>query len=178
MKKAIVFLTDGFEEMECVVPVDILRRAGVDVELLSITGSLEVTGARGIKVLADGQLTNGIDAEMLILPGGKGAEAYIHSPALVDALKKHNDKGGYIAAICAAPVTLGKLGMLKDKNATCYPGMEGELNAKAHKTEAVVIDGNIITARGPGASAQFGLALVEILTGQDAAQRVKTAMLL
>ena len=179
MKKAIIFLTDGFEEMEAIVPADILRRADVEVNLASITGSFEVVGSHGIKVTADSLFIGNIhDADMLILPGGPGAAKYIGNQTLTDALSGHNTRGGHIAAICAAPVTLGKLGLLKDKAATCYPAMTGQLISAAHKFEAVVTDGNITTAQAAGASAEFGLALAEILVGVEEARKIKSAMFL
>ena len=179
MKKAIMFLTDGFEETEAIVPADILRRAGVEVNLTSITGSLEVTGSHGIKVIADSvfdSFDENDEADILILPGGPGAAKYIENQAVVDSLVRQNDKGGFIAAICAAPVTLGKLGLLKNKAATCYPAMAGELEAALKSAEEVVTDGNITTARAAGASPQFGLALAQILAGAEEAQKVKAAM--
>ena len=178
MKKAIIFLTDGFEEMEAFVPADILHRAGVEVVILSITGNLEVTGSHDIKVVADNVLTGNTDADMLILPGGPGAVKYIENQVLVDELLYHNLQNKHIAAICAAPITLGKLGLLKDKAATCYPAMEDKLIAAAIKHEPVVTDGNITTGRAAGASAEFGLKLAEILVGAEEAEKVKTAMLI
>jgi len=178
MKKAIIFLTDGFEEMEAFVPADILHRAGVNVILLSITGSLEVTGSHDIKVIADNVFTGNSDADMLILPGGPGAHKYIGNQAIIDELLYQNLQNKHIAAICAAPVTLGKLGLLKDKAATCYPAMEGELIAATIKHDPVVTDGNITTGRAAGASAEFGLKLAEILVGPEKAESVKAAMLL
>ena len=176
MKKAIIFLTDGFEEMEAMVPADILRRANVEVNLASITGSREVTGSHGIKVIADSVFEGEAAADMLVLPGGPGAAKYIENRALIESLTSQNEKGGFIAAICAAPVTLGKLGLLKDKAAVCYPAMEGQLDAAVKSKEAVVTDGNISTARAAGASAEFGLKLVEILAGAEEAKKVKSAM--
>ena len=179
MKKAIIFLTDGFEEMETIVPADILRRAGVEVNLVSLTGNSEVTGSRGVKVVADSLFAgNAAYADMLILPGGLGAAKYIENKALTDALLEHNSHGSHIAAICAAPVTLGKLGLLKDKAATCYPAMTDRLIAAEIKSESVVTDGNITTACAAGASAEFGLVLAEILVGSEEARRVKDAMFL
>ena len=180
MKKAIIILTDGFEEMEALVPADILRRAGVDVSLASIGGSDEVIGSHGIKVIADTALTaSAADAaDMLILPGGPGASAYIQDKTLTDALIRRNAGGGLISAICAAPLTLGKLGLLKSKAATCYPGLKDDLEASVYKPDAVVTDGNITTARAAGASAEFGMALAEILAGPEEAGRVRAAMYL
>ena len=178
MKRAIMFLTDGFEETEAIVTADILRRAGVEVELASITGKREVTGSHEITVTADSVFIGDIDADMLILPGGPGAEAFLRNQALTEVLTRRHNQGKYLCAICAAPVTLGKLGLLKDKAATCYPSMMDELNAAVFRTDMVVTDGNITTARGPGASAAFGLKLAEILVGPEEMMRVKEAMLL
>ena len=178
MKKAIIFLTDGFEEMEALVTADILRRAGAGINLASITGRLEVTGSHDIKVVADSMFTGDIDADMLILPGGPGAESFIECKALTNALIAHNNRGGLIAAICAAPVTLGRLGILKDKTATCYPSVADKLNASAYSTDMLVIDANIITARGPGIAPTFGLELAGILAGKTEMLRVKEEMLL
>lgn len=178
MKTAVIFLTDGFEEMEAIVPADILRRAGVDVTLVSTTGNFDVTGSHDIKVTADELLGDGvkITADMLILPGGPGAGAYIKNAPLTDLLKRQNSRGGYIAAICAAPVTLGKLGLLDNKTATCFPAMKDELIAGTYKPDEVVIDGNIITGRAAGAAPVFGLALAGILISEEEKHRVKNAM--
>lgn len=180
MKKVVIFMANGFEEMEALVTADILRRSGVSVELASITGKREVIGSHHIKVTADivfeGDAVD--DADMLILPGGPGAAAFIANQALVDVLISHNSRGGYLAAICAAPVTLGKLGILRNKTATCYPGMGDEMNAAVYSTDMVVIDDHIITARGPGAASAFGLKLSEIMVGTEEMLRVKEAMLL
>jgi len=176
MKKAIILLTDGFEEMEALVPADILHRAGIKIIFLSLTGNLEVTGSHDIKVIADNVFTGNTEADMLILPGGPGASKYIQNQILIDELLYHNLQNKHIAAICAAPVTLGKLGLLKDKAATCYPALESELIAATIKHEPVVSDGNITTGRAAGASAEFGLKLAEILVGAEEAEKVKEAM--
>jgi len=178
MRSAIIFLTDGFEEMEALVTADILRRAGVNTELVSITGNLEVRGSHDIRIIADSLFNADVKADMLILPGGPGAAAFIGNRALADLLIRHNSNGEYLAAICAAPVTLGKLGLLRDKTATCYPGVADDLCAAMYCTDMVVTDGNITTARGPGASAAFGLALAEILVGTEEMLRIKAAMIL
>jgi len=178
MKRAIIFLTDGFEEMEAIVTADILRRAGVDVELVSITGRQDVTGSHEITLKTDSIFTGDADADMLILPGGPGAADYLQNPTLTEALTRHHSQRKQLGAICAAPVTLGKLGLLTDKAATCYPGMVDELNAATYRTDITVTDGNITTARGPGASAAFGLKLAEILVGTERMIGVKEAMLL
>jgi 4-methyl-5(b-hydroxyethyl)-thiazole monophosphate biosynthesis len=176
MKKAIIFLINGFEEMEAIVPGDILRRAGVEVMFMSVTDEIEITGSHDIKIISDRIFDENAEADMLILPGGPGASGYINNQNLIRILERQNNKNRHIAAICAAPVTLGKLGMLKDKKATCYPSMSDELGALEYIDLPVITDGNITTARAAGASAEFGIKLAEILVGTDKAQSVKTAM--
>ena len=179
MKKAIILLTDGFEEMEALVPADILHRAGIKIIFLSLTGNLEVTGSHDIKIIADNLFNESTDisnADMLILPGGPGAKTYPENPALTDALLKHNSQKRHIAAICAAPLTLGKLGLLNDKAATCFPALKDELIAATYMQKPVVTDGNITTGQAAGASAEFGLKLAEIFVGVEEAYLVKAAM--
>ena len=176
MKKAVIFLTDGFEEMEMIVPADILHRSGVNIILTSLTDSLEVKGSHDIVIKADNLLTGDVEADMFILPGGPGSNEYIKNNLFCDLLIEHSKKGKFIAAICAAPLTLGKLGFLENKEATCYPHLADQLIAKTYKPEAVVTDGNITTGRAAGASVEFGLELARILVGVDEANRVKEAM--
>ena len=179
MKKAIIFLTDGFEEMEALVPADILHRAGVDISLLSITGNLEVTGSHGFKVIASALFDSNTDVscvDMLILPGGPGVSNYGQCKDLANALLAHNEKNQHIAAICAAPLFLGELGLLNDKTATCFPALADKLIAHKTVSDAVVTDGNITTGKAAGASAEFGLELARVLVGSEEANRVKAAM--
>ena len=176
MKKAVIFLTDGFEEMEAIVPADILHRAGVGITFTSITGKLEVKGSHDITIIADNLLSENVKGDMFILPGGPGASEYVNNPVLIDLLRKQNNDNKYIAAICAAPLTLGSIGLLNNKAATCFPHLTDKLVAGERRSDAVVTDGNITTGRAAGVSAEFGLRLAEILAGADEANRIKSAM--
>ena len=171
--KVTAFLTNGFETVEALVVIDILRRAKVDVETVSITGNLEVKSAQNIIVHAD-KLFSEVDLEqsdVLFLPGGPGHKSYMECPELLDAIKSHNAKGKRIAAICAAPSILGRLGILSGRKAMCFPGFEEYLQGAriVDAPERVVTDGNITTSRGMGTSVDLGLELVKLLCGQDVA---------
>lgn len=175
--KAVIFLTDGFEETEALATADILRRGGVETRLVSLTGELTVTGSHGIAVVAD-ELFTEPEADMLILPGGPGAAEFISHRELTEALIRQHRDGKYLAAICAAPVTLGKLGLLEGRAAVCYPGMEDGLTGASLGEGPVVTDGNIITAKGPGSALAFGLALVGVLAGAEVMEKVRADMTL
>ena len=159
MKKVYVFLAEGFEEMEAVTPIDLLRRAGVDAKLVSVTGNRAVTGAHGVTYLAD-LLFEEIeeDADMLVLPGGLPGTTNLQD-------KAHK----WVAAICAAPMVLGALGIVRDRHATIYPGIEDKLIGAAPLTDEVVVDGNVITSRAPGTAIPFAIALAELLTDEKTA---------
>ena len=176
-----VFLADGFEEMEALAPVDILRRCGAKVLTVSITESKEVKGSHGITVLADicADGANFDDAEAVILPGGlPGADNLENSEIVKKAVLEADKRGVVIAAICAAPKVLGKFGLLKGKNATCYPGFEKELLG-AQKAEArVCVCENIITGCGAGAALQFSFEIAKKLGFEIEAQKVYRAMLM
>ncbi|MBQ4508793.1 MAG: DJ-1/PfpI family protein [Paludibacteraceae bacterium] len=169
-----LFLDNGFEEIEAVTTIDLLRRAGISLTTVSITGISMVQGAHNIAVEADGLIENidFSDAETLILPGG---QTRLDANALLcDLLCKHNGEGKLIAAICAAPAVLGKLGILKGKQATCYPGCEDALG-ESYVGGLVVESQNIITAKGPGLSSDFAFCLIEKLAGSDTADRIYDA---
>lgn len=179
-----IFLAEGFEEVEALTPVDLLRRAGCEVRTVSISDSHKVTGSHGITVEADltfKQADFG-DADFLILPGGMPGALNLHkfSP-LNDLLKVHHMNGGKIAAICAAPaVVLAPLGLLNGRHATCYPGFEQAAIDSGAKMdpERVVIDGNIITSNGPSSATLFALAILEMAAGKEAAEEVAAGILL
>ena len=175
MERAYIFLADGFEETEAIAPVDLLRRAGVDVVLVSMNDTKTVTGSHQIKITADAVFTQYYfdDAALLILPGGRvGTENLENNEALADLLVSANRKGVTLAAICAAPRVLGQLGLLRGKEACCYPGNEALLlDAKVVFTPVAAADG-VITSRGMGTAFQFGLALVRHLCGDDTAAEV------
>lgn len=166
-----IFFATGFEEVEALTVVDILRRAGVTVDMISVTGNIEVTGSHGITVKMD-KLFEEIDdsAAMIILPGGvPGTPNLKAHEGLTAMIKRYKDIGKYLAAICAAPTVYGELGLLEGKNATCYPGLEDGLVGAIKKTDSVVVDGQFITSRGLGTAIDFSLKLVSILVDQTTA---------
>ncbi|WP_297328920.1 DJ-1 family glyoxalase III [uncultured Bacteroides sp.] len=176
-----VFFADGFEEIEAFTSVDVLRRADLKVEMISVTPDEIVTGAHGVPVLCDKNIVNCdfFDAELVLLPGGMpGAAALGESEDLRKLLLHFAEKNKPIAAICAAPMVLGKLGLLKGKKATCYPGFEEFLEGAEYTGAILEKDGNILTGRGPGAAMDFALAAVELLKGKEKVQELKDAMLI
>ena len=168
-----LLLADGFEEVEALTPLDLLRRAGKEVLTVSIHENRAVLGAHGISVLADltpSELSVPCD-EMLILPGGMpGTKNLDASPVTDRLIKEVLENGGHLAAICAAPLILGKRGLLKGKRATCYPGFEAELLGASLQDVPLVTDGNITTATGAGVAVLFGGALVSVLCGEEKAK--------
>ena len=165
MKKVYVFLAEGFEEMEAVTPIDLLRRAGVDAKLVSVTGNRAVTGAHGVTYLAD-LLFEEIeeDADMLVLPGGLPGTTNLQAhEGLTKLLLKQHEAHKWVAAV------LGALGIVKDRHATIYPGIEDKLIGAAPLTDEVVVDGNVITSRAPGTAIPFAIALAELLTDEKTA---------
>jgi len=179
VKTAVIVLADGFEEIEAITPVDLLRRAGVQVVVAALTG-LTVVGARGVKVVCDLTLENlpsGGDA--LLLPGGlPGAQHLADSPLVRRAVSETLGHGGWVAAICAAPaLVLGTHGFLRGRAFTCYPGMEDPAFGGQYRTDAVVVDGTLVTSRGVATAGAFGLKLVELLAGAQKASEVSRAVL-
>lgn len=181
MKKVYVFFADGFEEIEAMAPVDILRRAGLQVEMVSVTPDEIVKGAHGVQMFCDKNIANCEldDAELLLLPGGMpGAASLGESEMLCKALLKQVEAGKPVAAICAAPMVLGKLGILKGKKATCYPGFEQFLEGAEYTAQLVEQDGNIITGKGPGAAIPFAMALVEMLVSKEVREELEAGMMI
>ncbi|MBR5422246.1 MAG: DJ-1/PfpI family protein [Lachnospiraceae bacterium] len=177
MSRAAVFLADGFEEVEALAPVDMMRRAGITVTTFAVGGSIDVYGSHGIKVEADTSLAaaGGFgEFDLLMLPGGgDGTKNLEQCARLLEELKTADEAGKMIAAICAAPRILGRLGMLEGRRAVCYPGNEEHLKgAELHPECRVVADGRYITARGMGASIEFGAAIIEALEGKDKADDI------
>lgn len=186
-----LFLIDGFEEIEAIATVDILRRAELPVRTVSLTGSRTVVAAHGVPVVAD-MMFNDVKStdsaawhfgvvntaeDLLIIPGG--TVAYAEHEGLLKAIKAHHDAGGRLAAICAAPAVLGMLGVLRGRRATCYPGYEGYLEgAEVCAGSPVVTDGTITTGRGPGLSLDFALTIVEQLAGAEKRAAVAKALLI
>ncbi len=181
MKKAVVILPDGFEEVEALTPVDVLRRANISVLTVSITKQKEVIGAHNIQVIAD-QLfdeTDFSDFDAIILPGGMPGTTNLnnHEP-LKSVLKKMAHDKKLVTAICAAPMVLGECGLLDGREATCYPGFESHLKSATIVKSSVVKDGIFITANGIGSAMSFALTLVENLAGQEMAINLKSKMLI
>ena len=177
-----MFLANGFEEVEALAPLDLLRRAGCAVTTVGVGGGDTVVGAHGIAVGVDIPDTMFRDSkpEMIILPGGMPGTRHLDESRTVDAaLRSASNTGAYIAAICAAPMVLGTRGYLEGKKAVCFPGFEEYLSGAVlqHKGVKVVTDGKIITAVGMGAAVEFGLALVRVLKGDDAATALQSAIL-
>ncbi len=175
MAKVYIFLADGFEEIEALTVVDILRRVKLDIVMVSITGSELVTGAHGITTLADilFEDTDYKDADMLVLPGGMpGTANLMKHEGLSLLLKEFHKQGRNLAAICAAPRILGTKGLLTGKNATCYPGNEESLLGARYQDADVVTDGNIVTSKGMGTAIDFSLALVRKLKDEEEAVRL------
>lgn len=179
-KTAVVLLANGFEEIEAITPIDILRRSGVDVTIVGV-GGLMIRGSRDISVKADKEISlyNELPDAVVVPGGGEGAENLSKTEKVNSLLKEAYKNGKVIAAICAGPATvLLPLGILDGKNATCYPGDEKMLGARAHfKNEKVVVDGNVITSRGPATATAFALAIVEILCGKDVKETVSRKLL-
>ena len=174
-----LFLAEGFEEIEALCPIDMLRRAGIDIKSVSITDGKSVKGAHGITVLADITYADfdPADADMLILPGGMpGTKNLLAHEPLVAALKIFGGCGGNISAICAAPMVLGRAGLLEGKTATCYPGFENDLIGATVSSEKVVVSDNIITAQGMGAAVDFSCAIIDKLLGKGTAAPIKEAI--
>lgn len=175
-----LFLDNGFEEIEAITVVDILRRAKIGIEIIAIKQKDNI-GAHGIKITAD-KLIDDIkfnEIDMVILPGGMpGTLNLAKSEKLQNCLKYCIENNKKIAAICAAPSILGLNGYLKNKTATCYPEFEDKLIGTKISTKSYVTDGNITTANGPGSATQFALELVRILKGEDAKANIKTEMLI
>ena len=182
MKTNYVFLADGFEEVEAMTSVDVMRRAGMPVVTVSINGGLAVTGAHGVTVMADSlfEEQDYSDAEWLVLPGGMpGATNLVECEGLCRQLLAHDEAGGRIGAICASPsVVLAQLGLLEGRHAVCYPGMEAPVPGVEWGDEPVAVDGNVVTGNGPAAAAAFALAMVGESLGAAAADQVAAGMLL
>lgn len=178
-----LFLADGFEEIEAMTPVDVLRRAGIDVVTVGIGGK-EITGSHGIRITADitdteadDQLSGGASFDMIVLPGGMPGTTNLDKSATVDSfIKAAASSDAYIAAICAAPTILAKRGLLDGKMATCYPGMEDLMTGAEVYASDVILDCNVITARGMGVATEFALQLVECLKGEGTAEDLRRAI--
>lgn len=192
MKTLIMLLADGFEEMEAIVPIDLMRRGGIDIQLVSMNeGTLKVIGSRGIAIEADILIQDIMDTygeelpDAIFFPGGMpGSENIAKHPLTKQILRAMTTAHRLIVAICAAPVVvLAPLGLLDGKNFTCYPGMQSlkayapNAHPKAYLTDSVVQDGNLITSRGPGTASALAFKLIELLVDEKTAHTVQATAL-
>lgn len=175
MKKAYLFFATGFEEVEALTVVDILRRGGVECKTVSVTGDYDVTSSHAVTIRADLLFEEQSleDGDMLILPGGIPGTPNLKAHAGLDKLiHQYHEAGKYLAAVCAAPTVYGEKGLLQGRKATCFPGMESGLVGAEHREDKVVCDGQFITSRGMGTCIDFGLTLLAKLTDEANAQTV------
>lgn len=180
MAKVYEFLATGFEEIEALIPLDIMRRGGVDFQTVSITGSLMVETSHGVTIKADLLFEEAdlSDADLLMLPGGlPGATNLNEHAGLKKALVEQAKQGKLVAAICAAPLVLGGLGLLNGRQATCYPGFEKYMAGADYTHELYTVDGNIITGEGPAATLPYAYTLLSMLKSKAAADDVADGMM-
>ena len=179
MNKVYIFAASGMEEVECLTPVDLLRRGGADVVLTAVGGSLTVTGSHGITIQADCRIEDAdlSDAAALVLPGGMPGTLNLQADrTLADALLRAAGTDTWICAICAAPRVLGHLGLLQGQTATCYPGVEEHLTGACTTKREVEVSGQFITSRGVGTAIPFALKILEKLEGKDVAEKIEKSI--
>ena len=179
MKKIILFLADGFEEIEALTVVDVLRRAGIGCDTVSISENLQVNGAHNIKVIADMKASDtDVEYDGLILPGGMpGTRNLQNSTYVLEMIKEYNEKGKLIGAICAAPIVLASADIIKGKKLTSYPGFEEDLKEAYYRQDTVVNDGNIITSRGAGTAFDFAVAIMDYLGYENQGKELRSSMI-
>ena len=187
MKGVYIFLAEGFEDVEALATADVLRRGGVGVELVSITDDPFVVSSHRVAVGVDQSFDffalnidrGGTDErDVMIFPGGMPGTMNLAScDMLMEMMQEHYDDGGTVAAICAAPLVFGHLGLLEGRRATCYPGFESELKGATYTAALVERDGDIITGKGPGAAFEFGYAITDFFLGEGASMPLKQGMI-
>lgn len=180
MAKVYEFLANGFEEVEGLGPVDILRRGGVEIKTVSVTGSEFVETSHGVTVKADLLFENAdlSDADLLMIPGGMPGATNLNSHEGVrKALLAQNAAGRKIGAICAGPMVLGSLGLLKGKRATCYPGFEKYMEGAEYTRELFTVDGNIITGEGPAATFPYSYKILSMFVGEEKTRQLQEGMM-
>ena len=179
MAQALIFLAPGYEEVEMLTVVDMLRRAGITIDMVSVTDELPVTGSHNVTIIADVLLvelddTDFQNVDALILPGGIPGTPHLRAcEPLCHQLIECNQQGKLIAAVCAAPTVLSSLGILNGRQATCYPSFADKLPGAVYIKKPVVIDGNVITSRGMGTCIEFAGAVIETLLNRETAEEVK-----
>ena len=175
MAKTAIFLADGYEEIEALAVVDIFRRAGIDMDMVSISGELLTNGSHKIQVMADKLLKDICfeDYDMLVLPGGlRGMQNLEACEVLMQQVDTFYENDKFVAAICASPSIFGRRGILNGKQAVAYPGFEGELKGATVVDAGAIRTGNVITGRSMGSAIDFGLLLVEALLGEEKAEEI------
>ena len=180
MSKIGIFMADGCEEIEGLTVVDVVRRAKMEIVMLSITGKKEVTSSHGVTFLADAlaEETGYEDLDGIVLPGGMPGTMHLLENETVNAvIRKFAEEGKMVAAICAAPSVLGAAGLLEGKHATCHPGFEEKLTGATTSEDEVVVDGNIITSRGMGTAIDFAAALIARLQDEKKAEEIKASII-
>ena len=178
MKKALVPLADGFEDIEAIAVIDILRRGGVEVVTAALSPEPSAISAHGIRVCADALLEEVLDAQWdaIILPGGgQGTANLMACEPLAERLRHQKESGGLVCAICAAPTVLAAVGVLDGEDVTCYPTCAGDMGCQVVDAPAVA-DGQIITGQGPGSAMTFGFAVLMHLAGEEVAHEVAEGM--
>lgn len=179
MSKVLIFMAEGHEEIEALTVVDLLRRAGIEIDMVSVTGDLKVSGSHGITTICDKLIVDAdfAEADMLVLPGGMPGTLNLEKcEPLMKQVYSFHEAGKNIAAICAAPTVFGRAGLLKGKKATCYPGMSGDLFEANISTDEVCHDGNVITSRGLGTAIPFALEIIKTFQGAEAADKIATSV--
>ncbi len=176
-KSAIIILSDGFEEIEAITPIDLLRRANIEIDILGLNG-LEITGSHAIKIHAEKLLENSSDLpDAIILPGGPGHKNLFNSTLVISMVKEMFRAKKLCAAICAAPSVFGKAGILAGKAATCFPGFEKTLSGASFIDMPVVVDDNIITSRGAGTAVPFSLEIIKYLIDSETAEKIASTII-
>ena len=179
MAKLFICMAEGCEEVEALTAVDLIRRAGIEIDLVSISDEKRIKGSHNIEIGLDkvfDEIKLG-DYDGLILPGGMPGTNYLkEDKRVIEAVQRYAAEKKLVAAICAAPTVFGYAGILEGKNATCYPGMEDGLSDAIKKTDEVVVDGNIITSRGMGTAIAFGLSIVAYFTDEDTAKKLSKSI--
>lgn len=179
MAKVYQFLANGTEDVEALIPLDVLRRAGVDFVTVSTTGDIIATTSHGVQIVADVKIedVDVSDADLLMIPGGiPGAPNLCNHPMVREMMLKQYEAGKLVSAICAGPMILGSLGIAKGKRCTCYPGCEGDIAEAEYTAELVTVDGNVITGEGPAAAFPYAYTICEILCGKEITEALKEGM--
>ena len=180
MKRVLVLMASGFEEIETITVIDVLRRANIEVVSAGIEPG-EITGSRKVKIIPDvllKKVVNDENFDMIVLPGGMPGTTNLKKDEHVkEIIQKMYKQGKYISAICAAPTILSAMGLTNGKNITSHPSVKNELQSESYKEDRVVVDGQIITSRSPGTAMEFAMKLVEILVGKEMVEEINKGVM-